>query len=209
MEENEESKIIEEAEIGIEKLEFNDTLEEIEFIMSKGTEYIKNVVEKVTFSVHNESVKSEQKEKTVLQKKLPTPTKSWKPNSKVTNQNEKENNSKIILPTPDYKLWKSAQKPTFKKPTTFSSLKKPTNFNHIRSPISEYIKKTPANPIISSAKTNPKTTKKLEFNGNESTRRNQSTFGTQILPKKAYVSSNTKKVSFFNIFLFYTKMFIL
>lgn len=147
-------------------LEFNDTLEEIDFILSKGTELMK--IEKVTFSIHNESKKDKDKENTNHRLMLPTPT---------------EDNAK---------KWH----PAFKKPTPVSSLKKHT-FNHIRSPISEYIRNTARNPTIQRAKpvnTQSKQSKKLEFTGNESNRRNHSTTGTQVLPKKAYLSSDIKKV---------------
>lgn len=150
---------------GSQKLEFNDTLEEIEFIMTKGKDYIKNVVEKVSFSTRNEV--------------------------------DKENMFKSKLPTPTSAKVKDKLQVPFKKPlSSVSSLKK-IDFNHIRSPIGEYIKNTARSPMILSAKpdTNTKQQTKLAFENSDSSRRYPSTIGIKNLPKKAYFSSEIKKVN--------------
>lgn len=155
---------ISKTDVGSQKLEFNDTLEEIEFIMTKGKDYIKNVVEKVSFSTRNEVDKEN-----MFKSKLPTPT-----------------SAKVI---------DKLQGP-FKKPlSSVSSLKK-LDFNHIRSPIGEYIKNTARSPMILSAKpdTNTKQPTTTIVNS-DSSRRYPSTIGTKNLPKKAYFSSEIKKVN--------------
>lgn len=147
-------------------LEFNDTLEEIEFIMTKGKDYIQNFVEKVTFSTQNEP------------------------------EVDKENMFKSKLPTPTSAKLKEKLQVPFKKPLSSASSLKKIDFNHIRSPIGEYIKNTVKSPMILSAKPSTSTTQptKLAFNGNDSNRRYPSTIGTKNLPKKAYFSSDIKKV---------------
>lgn len=149
------------------QLEFNDTLEEIEFIMTKGKDYIKNVVEKVTLSINDET----------------------------GTELDKENMFKSKLPTPTSAKFQTKSNVPFKKPLSVSSLKK-IDFNHIRSPIGEYIKKTAKSPMIVSAKpdTITKQSRQLTYNDSDSTRRNPSTIGIQSLPKKAYISSGNKKV---------------
>lgn len=152
-------------------LQFNDTLEEIEFIMTKGKDYIQNVVEKVTFSTQNEQ------------------------------EVDKENMFKSKLPTPKSAKLKDKLQLPFKKPLASTSSLKKIDFNYIRSPIGEYIKNTVKSPMILSAKPGAITKQptKLASDGSDSFRRYPSSIGTKNLPKKAYFSSETKKVRSFVI----------
>lgn len=119
---------------------------------------------------------------------------------KVLTQNnseiDKENMFKSKLPTPTSAKFKDKVQVPFKKPLSAVSTIKKFDYNHIRSPIGEYIKNTAKNPMICPAKliTNEKVPIKLVFDKNDSTRKYDSTIGCKSLPKKAYFSSDIKKV---------------
>lgn len=134
--------------------------------MTKGKDFIKNVVDKPPVSFKNEC------------------------------GTDKENMLKSKIPTPTSAQFKDTLTVPFKKPLGVVSTIKKIDFNHIRSPIGEYIKNTAKSPMIISAKSvsNDIMPTKLVFDRSHSTKKFDSSICTKSLPKKFYSSSKIKKV---------------
>ncbi|XP_055902487.1 uncharacterized protein LOC129938765 isoform X2 [Eupeodes corollae] len=196
-------------------LHFNDTMEEVEYMMSKGMQYMQAAKENLQQPEQKSSPMVTVKNHLTPVKKFeryrsPSPMLSSPHTPKTVIAKPKPVNKHVldIKPFPKLDLFKKPQLNAL-KPQNKSAKKQ--QFSHVVSPIGAYIKKTPTTPLLSSvrnelvgtsaaASSSSKAFRKLDCDGrltpgNGSPRIQPKTpTPVRSLPKKAYISSEYKHI---------------
>ncbi|XP_055851336.1 muscle M-line assembly protein unc-89 isoform X2 [Episyrphus balteatus] len=188
-------------------LHFNDTMEEVEYMMNKGMQYLQAAKEE-TKDHHLSPMATKKSHLTPVKKferyRSPSPMLSSPSTPKTVIAKPKPLNNKHVLnikPFPKLDLFKKPQGSGLKPPNKYTSAIKKQQYAHVVSPIGAYIKKTPTTPLISTVRPDVagvSVFRKLDCDSRAGmgSPKKQVQPQNQIrsLPKKAYVSSELKHI---------------